>query len=150
MKFRLKGGTHADGRPPDWKLYKKGDTVESNLDLEKLFPNKFDPILEAPQAPSPVPPTRSRPKQEVAVESSVAVVEPPEEEEDEEEDELSLGRNVSDQFAKAEKVGLLIFLGDDGKYGIADPAFPKVNMARNRLDKAQVKKFLVAQLMQQD
>ncbi len=37
MYFKLIGGQHAQ----DDKVYKKGDTVRSPLNLVKLFPNKF-------------------------------------------------------------------------------------------------------------
>lgn len=65
MRFRVKAGKHvADG-----VTYKKGQVVDSHLDLVKLFPEKFE-VVQGPRieslsddedeneenAPSPTPP----------------------------------------------------------------------------------------------
>ncbi len=43
MKFELLGGGHVD---ENLKQYKKGDTITSSLNLDKLFKNKFRLLTE--------------------------------------------------------------------------------------------------------
>ena len=45
-KYTLVGGGHVD---EDGKPYKRGDTVTSDKDLIKLFPNKFERYISAAQ-----------------------------------------------------------------------------------------------------
>lgn len=53
-KFKLVGGVHTD---ENGKTYSKGDKIESDSDLVKLFPNKFElvgePVAKAEPSESP-------------------------------------------------------------------------------------------------
>jgi hypothetical protein len=40
-KFKVMDGVHQDGPPGQTKDYKKGQVVNSDYELDKLFPNKF-------------------------------------------------------------------------------------------------------------
>lgn len=56
MKYKVTAGKHVDGQT----TYKKGDKFESDLELDKMFPNKFE-RLEPTYAPEPIVPSASAP-----------------------------------------------------------------------------------------
>lgn len=72
-RYKLKSGSHVD---ENGKTYSPGDTVVSDSDLTKAFPNKFE--LVGPSKPlSSLPPAKR----------AAALVEDPDEEEDEDDEE---------------------------------------------------------------
>jgi len=48
MKFKLLTGDHQQ----DGVIYKKGDVIETPLDLKKMFVNKFEEIATPPPPPA--------------------------------------------------------------------------------------------------
>lgn len=77
MQFKIRAGKHVD---ESGRVYRKGEVVESEHDLVKMFPEKFDLVFGA-QAPAvededdervPAPPPPPKPK---APKKRAAVVE---------------------------------------------------------------------------
>lgn len=56
-KFSLNGGTHSEGTAENFKIFSRGDVVESDEDLVKKFGDKFEEIIpEKPESKSVVKP----------------------------------------------------------------------------------------------
>lgn len=60
--FRVVRGIHVTGKGATRKVYERGSLIHSQLDLDKIFVNKFErlmpvqaPLTEATEAPLPTP-----------------------------------------------------------------------------------------------
>lgn len=100
MKFRVLDGKHAHGN----KTYKKGEIIESAVDLTEIFKNKFERVYPNIEEPEPV-------QQEVKVVEQATA--PSKVEEKEEDDER--GKNVTKTFPAASDHDLLVFERTEGK-----------------------------------
>ena len=73
MLFRLKPGvgSHVEGRGQNLRKFKAGDLVESDRELDKKYPNKFErlPDIRPVVAPAPVAAPAREPVAEKEVEA---------------------------------------------------------------------------------
>lgn len=128
-RFRLLAGEHVEGTGEEREVYVKGDTVESDKDLEKKFVNKFERLAD---------------KEPAAVKSAnkaKAVAEEDETEDEYDSDENSggnknldpvgsnssakltskLGENVTDDFELAKEAGLSVFRKGKKSHFVVEP-----------------------------
>lgn len=107
--------------------YKTGDTLESSVDLMKIFPNKFERVYQEPQA------LRSRSAVQAAAEAGAAAVGPASDEDRVEgldADAAAPGwaagpalagwADVSGEFALAQQATLQVFRKGN-RYAVVDP-----------------------------
>jgi len=118
--FRLKAGTHVQND----RTYKKGDVVETDIDLASLFPAQFDATgTAAPSAPvAPVaddgPVTAEPPKKAAQVAPSPPPVPPSTSDTDGTKADVR-GRDVTKRFPLAVDEDFQIFY-KKGKYRVYD------------------------------
>lgn len=146
-KYRVINGTHAPNPGKNPHLLRKGDVIESDRALDKIFRNKFE---EVPPE-TPVTPTPSA--DEVEDETTVVDLETGDGGTDDEEKANTdtdqsltsgdtLGENVTSQFSKAEAVGALVFKSGNA-YQVASADSPETPMNKKALrSKAKVNEFL--------
>ena len=145
--YKLKGGQHNHS---DGKTYKKGDLVESEADLTKIFTNKFEKVYETEEEASP---GVSFPAVKVAqAKSKVTVVDLPVDSKEEEEKELEeveekieekpekRGKEVTKNFSEAVEQDLKVF--KKGRQYFVYDMDPAVPLNEKGLNKGQVKKFI--------
>lgn len=132
MKFRLTGGSHVAGD----RSYKKGDVIESDKDLVKIFVNKFErlhdedtPVSKGTQID--VPGQAPRPAE---AEEEAAEVE-------------GLGVDVSAEFPEAAEADVLVFKA--GKlYTVADADEPTKALNVDALtSKKAVKEYITKKFL---
>lgn len=147
--YKLVAGSHVDA---DGKSYDKGDLIQSNDDLIRMFPNKFKRIRggdnsakeQSQKSPTPFDMDKA------ASLSSAEVAKIPQEGIDEDEDDGSeltqssrdLGEDVTSKFPKAEKGGYKVFCKGD-TYFVVDADLPEQTLNEEMLlNKTQVDKFV--------
>ena len=157
MKFRikLKCGSHTQ----DGKKYIAGDTIESNVDLAKIFPFKFVKIegiapVNEDVAPPDIPMLQEEGKEdsaskslepsfpEVETQQSNATIPLPSETKEEEikEEESEYGKDVTAKFPSASKVKLKVYVKSNW-YSVVDPDDGEV-LNEKKLRKRAVTEFL--------
>lgn len=150
MRFRVKAGTHSEP-DEDGNLvrYGKGEEVESDRDLSKIFMNKFEKLSDT--APAVVKKARKAAEEEaedgdeddedVVSNETRGVMDNPNK------DTLSgvaskLGVNVSEDFELAKEAELLV-LKKKGKFFIAEPESADTPLNEDAfISKAEVNKAL--------
>ncbi len=136
-KFQVRDGMHAelnpawregleDADPPVEKFlkYKKGDIVESSVDLAARYANRFDPYV--PAAPPEIV--------TVTVEKIVEV---------EKKFESPLGDDVTAKFPEASAEGLLVFANAAGKHQVTTRRNTKKPVNKTPLEAADVDKWVL-------
>lgn len=124
--FKNLGGTHShtypDGRVVE---IQKGELVETDIDLAKVFRLKFEEVFARPEPtpagppPKPIPtslPEKAPAKQAAAVPGKAKAADPAQ---PTARRESKLGKDVSDRFPLAKEVGLVI-LRKGGKYSVTE------------------------------
>ena len=143
MKFRLEGGSYVNGN----KKYVKGDVIESDQELDKIFACKFTKLYEeqatvttpkykAPDIPVPQSPvvTATEPGKEETVAKDVktdAV------EESEPGKVVGLGEDVTDEYPTAKEVGVRIFKDKKSWHTVVDEDGDVLNKTKLRANKVQ-------------
>jgi hypothetical protein len=127
-------GTHSGaGEHQVAPNYQEGDVIESDLDLIKMFPNKF----EKADKPTTTKGKKVKKEEEVPAEES----EEPEEEIVEEGPGTEFGAEVSDHFQSVEK-GLRVFRNENG-YTVVDADDPTAALhAHPFRNQKEVRKFV--------
>ena len=129
-RLKPKCGLHRQrGANGEWVIYKPGDTVESDVDLTKVFKNKFEEVVSAdrPTAVLNIPLPHKDDEGGGAEEAS-----PPR--------PGDYGKEVTKDFPLADELGLRVY----EKYGwftVVDPGDGTV-LNEKRLRKDAVEKFL--------
>lgn len=141
MKFRLKPNTGSHAGPGEggkFKTYKPGDTVESEQDLCKVFPNKFERIPD--EAPSSFSPSTEEQKAAVskAAKKGAKGVAPPETEEPE---PNPLGRDVTKRFPTAQEEDFQVF-ADGGAFSVVEADDPTEALNDKPLKRKDVEPFI--------
>jgi len=121
MKFRLLSGRYYK----DKETFNKGDIVESDKDLCKMFGNRFEKVVEPQPAPSPVmeqtfhhpPPEKEGVEATESAPPSPIVSTLPEDKKFVE--NIDFGLDVSDEFPDAITANVKVFLKDE-HYSIVD------------------------------
>ena len=150
MLYRLKGGNHNHS---DGKTYKNGDIIDTDVDLAKKFPHKFEPIHDELEASEGTPfPSISitRPK------SKVTVVDMPTEEETKEDtpvadveaetgekkagEKVDRGKDVTKKFPSAVENELKVF--EKGRKFFIYDLDPNAPLNEKGLTKAKAVKFI--------
>lgn len=148
MKFEVLEGTHFGPIPKRQgriagrgRKYVKGDIVDSESDLTKVFLLKFRrrkdlegaPVAQAPVATNP-PVVPAAPKQGADAGGEETPAENP------------LGVEVSSEFSEAKDSAIMVFKRKDGKFNVAEADRPTEALNEKPLTKAQAAK-LVASLV---
>lgn len=114
-RYRLLNGRHAQGKQEDGSaiIHEKGAVIESKIDLEKLFKNKFERVQDEVQA---------RPNEKLQVDEELPQASSTVSEliktEEVPEEASKLGEDVSEQFETATGKDLVV-LKDGRKYFVA-------------------------------
>ena len=114
QKFKVTMGTHQEAG----RVYKSGQTLETNTELHKMFPGKFQlldgspassqPPMPPVQPPAhPYPPIKADKAANTTAEQSKATGKPE-------------GRDVTKQFPKAVEEDFKVFKLIDGLYNVYD------------------------------
>jgi len=141
--FRLIGGKHTQ----DGTKYRKGDTIESDVDMVKKHPNKFEAVfvqevptqkkIQAP-APIPVPETQKAAKKEkeavenirpLKVPAPMPIPEP-------------VKNDVTKQFPVATELDLRVIRKGKMKFNIVEASDPETPLNAKALTKTEVNRML--------
>lgn len=164
MLFRMKEkvGSHSDvNSKGELVTYKSGDVIETNVDLAKAFPEKFERVRvggETPPLPenikkSPRLENIDTPKEEksdiqkAAEKGAKDVIPPAEEPEDEDDDEddeekVPLGKDVTEKFPGTEEEKLKVFYKKGKGFFVTTAADPFTALNEKKLKKAKVEIFI--------
>jgi hypothetical protein len=168
-------GTDSSALVRPSRVYKKGEVVESEKELDKMFMNKFERLgsNEPQEVSAGHPNTREigpdpdfnddimdtqaqelktrrgidpeSPRAKRNLGRAVAMEEDAEEEADDEPVESDLGDDVTSDFADAKKAEMKVF--KDGKqYFVADSADPSKSLEKKGMTKAEMKAYLKEQV----
>jgi len=148
MFFRLKEkvGNHAETDPKTGLpiVYKPGDVIESDTDLAKNWPDKFDRVKVGPSEDTP---DEDEADIQAAAEEGAKDVTPPDEDEDEdfddeEEEKVPLGKDVTEKFPRAEEEELKVFYKKGKGFFVTETEDPFTALNEKKLKKAQVEDFI--------
>lgn len=132
MKYKLKrsspNGIACGSHIQDGRTYKRGDVVESDVPLDRMFPQKFERFVSSANEPQTPEPEDQSPK---GTEDDVSDVSPG----------GTLGKNVTEEFPEAVGAGLLVFKRGAWFY-VADPADPDEAIHEKGLRKSAVGSFI--------
>ena len=163
MYFKLlpKAGNHVQ-KGPDGELItyraEDGGVIESDTDLAKAFPNKFEKVEGFRSESGKVQTKGETPEEkkdavQTAAEDGAKDLEPPKEPEKTDEDSGGgeggeepkephpLGKDVTDRFSIAEEEGLMVFV-HKGAYSVVEEDDPTVPLNEDLLKKNEVTAFI--------
>lgn len=118
MKFKVKGGSYSEAG----KVYKKGDTFDSDYNLAEAFPFKFELVGDT----TPAVPKKKTIKKEKAETPSF---------------DVPLGRDVTVRHVKAADAGLRVFYKDKHYY-VTDKASPETPLHPEPLTRTELVAYL--------
>lgn len=125
------------------KLYKKGDVVETDLDLLHLFKNKFQRVHEQSTIPVKLEIDKDPDADDKTVDgSTVAHTNPP----GETTPKVNPGVNVTKNFESAVDEDFLVFREKGGKHFIFDPDAPETALNKKPLKRSEVEAFITKHL----
>jgi len=146
MLFKLKKDV-ASHRDENGKVYEPGDTIESEHDLVRMWPTKFDLIsgsakqTDIPSAPSiPAPAKTDGQKGKGSVEVGTTTLPKSKKKKGDEEKESAHGKNVTADFPSAKKGGFKIY--EKGNWFTVVDANDGEKMNEKALRKKDVQTFL--------
>lgn len=141
-RYLLIGGNHDQAG----KKYKKGQTVESEVDLTEMFPEKFTlvadvigpdgKIVQTPVAP---PPKIPAPTEQNKVKAAEGVVKTEKKVDDE---EAVLENEVSADFPDAAKINLRVVKHSNRRFNVLDPQDLETPLNDSPITKGDVEKLL--------
>ena len=141
-RYLLIGGNHDQAG----KKYKKGQTVESEVDLTEMFPEKFTlvadvigpdgKIVQTPVAP---PPKIPAPTEQNKVKAAEGVVKTEKKVDDE---EAVLENEVSADFHDAAKINLRVVKHSNRRFNVLDPQDLETPLNDSPITKGDVEKLL--------
>lgn len=156
MFYKLLTSTHLEIEPNGkQRVYVASDPdnniVETDKPLDKLFPNKFEPLEKLPKSKKKKKKKKSKkqakekPPEEELANDDIVDDEVDNEELDDDEDVPPLGEDVTDQFAAAVDEDLLVFMvkkGNRKAYLVATGDEPNTPLNDKPLGKKKVEEFL--------
>jgi hypothetical protein len=138
-KYKVLAGQHMHFD----KLYKKGDVIETDLDLLSLFENKFQRVHEQPTVPvkseTPVTPVTV---EKVADGNVISHTNPVEKTEP----EVNRGVDVTKNFPKAVDEDFLIFREKKNCHYIYDPDDMAAPINKEPLVRSDIEKYIIKYL----